>query len=252
MEDRQAKAILWGHPSYGWGFGQERRLSLVRRHVDLAGRRILDVGCGVGVYVRAFRRFSPLVYGVDVDLEKVAEAHRDLPNLCLAVAEQLPFRDNSFDMVFLHEVLEHVADDRLAIAEAHRTTRPGGQIVIYAPNRWYPFETHGFYWRGRYIYRLLPFVNYLPRWLRDRLCPHARIYGAGDLRRLFEGLAIQITVHTFVFPAFDRIARRHRRWAALLRRILYALENTPLRIFGLSHFLVATKLPPGHHKSELA
>src|SRR5688500_1141958 len=45
------KAIRLGHPSYVWRRGQDRRLSLIRQHVDLEGRRILDVGCGLGMYV---------------------------------------------------------------------------------------------------------------------------------------------------------------------------------------------------------
>ena len=48
------KAIRLGHPSYVWGFGQERRLDLIRRYATLEGRRILDVGCGLGTYVQAF------------------------------------------------------------------------------------------------------------------------------------------------------------------------------------------------------
>src|SRR6266571_4943059 len=68
------KAIRLGHPSYVWRAGQTRRLKLIQRFVDLEGKRILDVGCGVGAYVERFRDFSPDVYGVDIDLEKVAKA----------------------------------------------------------------------------------------------------------------------------------------------------------------------------------
>jgi len=67
------KAIEWGHPSYVWGYGQERRLNLIRRFVRLEGRSILDVGCGLGMYVRAMGRFSQDVHGVDIDAEKVEQ-----------------------------------------------------------------------------------------------------------------------------------------------------------------------------------
>ena len=85
------KAIALGHPSYVWRFGQGRRLALIRRHAPLEGKRILDVGCGLGTYVKKMRDFSQEVYGVDVDPEKVAEASRTLPNIRLAPAEKLPF-----------------------------------------------------------------------------------------------------------------------------------------------------------------
>ena len=45
------KAIRLGHPSYVWRSGQDRRLHQIRQYVQLEGRRILDIGCGVGMYV---------------------------------------------------------------------------------------------------------------------------------------------------------------------------------------------------------
>src|SRR5712692_7771989 len=50
------EAARLGNPSYVWRFGQDRRLDLIERYVTLAGRRVLDLGCGVGEYVRAFER----------------------------------------------------------------------------------------------------------------------------------------------------------------------------------------------------
>jgi len=235
------KAITLGHPSYVWRFGQDRRLALIRRYALLEGQRILDVGCGLGTYVKKMRGFSQEVYGVDVDPEKVAEASRTLPNIHLAPAEKLPFPDGFFDVVLLHEVIEHVEDDRQAIREAHRVIKEGGRIVIFAPNRLYPLETHGIFWRGKYRFGNIPLVNYLPDFLRQRLCPHARAYTRGDLRRLFEGLDVEVIVHTQIYPGYDKIAARHPMLGGFLRRLTYALESTPLRAFGLSHFVVVGK-----------
>ncbi len=256
------KAIHLGHPSYVWGFGQERRLQLIRRHAPLEGRTILDVGCGLGMYVRAFRRFSQDVHGVDIDAEKVAEASRDLPNIRVAPAEQLPYPSGTFDVVLLHEVIEHVTDDRQAIAEAVRLLRdpapaaaplvspsghpelPGGRIVLFAPNRLYPFETHGAYWRGKYRFGNIPLVNYLPDRLRAHFCPHVRAYTVRDMHLLLKGLPVKITAHTQIYPGYDKLIRRSRLLGRLLRGITYFLEHTPLRFFGLSHFVVAEKVGP--------
>lgn len=235
-----ARAIRWGHPSYVWGPGQERRLAVIRRHVALEERRLLDVGCGIGAYVRAFRRSSPWVYGVDLDVAKLRRA-RPLDRLAVAPAETLPFATDVFDVVLLHEVIEHVDDDRAAVAEAVRVLRPGGAVVVFAPNRLYPFETHGVYLGRRYVYRLVPFVNYLPRRLRDRFCPHVRVYGRGDIRRLFAGLPVEVRVHRCVYPGFDKLAVRWPAVGWLLRRTLHALEDTPAHVFGLSHVVVAVK-----------
>lgn len=248
--DRE-KAITLGHPSYVWGFGQERRLELIRRYAPLEDRSILDVGCGLGMYVRAFRRFSQDVHGVDVDAERVAEASRDLPNIRVAPAEDLPYPDGTFDLVLLHEVIEHVTDDRQALAEAVRVLRapaagsPGGRVVIFAPNRLYPLETHGAFWRGQYHFGNIPLVNYLPNPLRNRLCPHVRAYTRCGVRALLSRLPVRIVVHTQIYPGYDKLMRRHPALGRVLRLVTYFLENTPLRIFGLSHFLVAEKTALG-------
>ena len=68
-----------GQPSYVWRFGLERRLSLVRRYVPLEGRRMLDIGCGVGTFVRRLGEFSPHVYGVDIDGERVRRGAQSVP-----------------------------------------------------------------------------------------------------------------------------------------------------------------------------
>jgi SAM-dependent methyltransferase len=245
----QEKAIALGHPSYVWRFGQERRLDLIRRHAPLEGRTILDVGCGMGMYLKAFRRFSHELHGVDIDGEKLAEAGRELPNLCVSVAETLPYSDGVFDLVLSHEVIEHVTDDRQALAEAVRLLRrpapgpgrPGGRLVIFAPNRLYPFETHGVFWRGSYREGNIPLVNYLPGCLRARFCPHVRAYTRRDLRRLLDGLPVRIVTFSQIFPGYDKIVRRYPAVGGWLRRVTYFLEHTPLRILGLSHFLVVER-----------
>jgi SAM-dependent methyltransferase len=235
------KGAALGHPSYVWTPGLERRLALIRRYLSLEGRRILDIGCGIGTFVRRLREFSPQVYGVDVDSERVRRGAGEVPNLALAAGEQLPFADGTFDLVLLHEVIEHVKDDGAALSEATRVLRPGGHICIFCPNRLYPFETHGVFLGQRYVFGNIPLINWLPDPLRERLVPHARAYTKVGLRRLYQGLPLRTIVHTIIYPGFDHVLAR-RPWAGrFLRTLLYPLENTPLRIFGLSHFVILEK-----------
>jgi SAM-dependent methyltransferase len=241
MEEAPTRAAALGRPSYVWRSGQERRLSLVRSRVSLEGARVLDVGCGIGAYVRRIRELSPRVYGVDIDEQRVRRGSSELPNLMLAAGEHLPFLDNSFDAVLLNEVIEHVSDDAATVREACRVAKAGGNVVIFAPNRLYPFETHGIYLRKRYIFGNIPLVNYLPDFLRHRLAPHVRAYRAGDLRRLTAGLDARWAEHRVIYPGFDNVAARSKLLARALRSTLYALERTPLQVLGLSHFLVLEK-----------
>ncbi|MSQ15476.1 MAG: class I SAM-dependent methyltransferase, partial [Dehalococcoidia bacterium] len=198
MNSFEDRSITLGHPSYVWRAGQERRLALVRSYLPIENKRILDIGCGLGTYVKRFLDFSPHVYGLDVDEERLKIGAATLSNLALAKSETLPFRDNSFDITFMNEVLEHVQDDAQTIREVLRVTRPGGHIIIFVPNRMYFFETHGFYLGNRYIFKLLPFVNWFPDIIRNKFVPHARAYLWRDLRRLFRGTNSKVVVHTYV------------------------------------------------------
>jgi len=92
---------------------------------------ILDVGCGLGILTRqlAERASSGTVWGVERSAEQLARAAGDLPNLHFrqADAHELPFDDNTFDVVFCRFLLEHVSDPVQVLKEMRRVLRPGGQ-----------------------------------------------------------------------------------------------------------------------------
>ncbi|MGZ9224193.1 MAG: class I SAM-dependent methyltransferase [Anaerolineales bacterium] len=244
------KAALRGEPSYIWRAGQQRRLDMIIR---AAGERvkggILENGCGVGTYMEHLSPLGGEVIGLEYDFERAAEARSNSPQIINAAGESLPLPSGTFDLILSHEVLEHVQDDRTAVREMVRVLRspdpasgkPGGRVVIFCPNRGYPFETHGIYWKGKYYFGNKLFVNYFPRALRDKLAPHVRVYSKRDLDKLFHGLPVKLIERTIIFGAYDNIIARFGSFGKVLRNVLQFLERTPLKIFGLSHFWVVEK-----------
>ncbi len=236
------KAALRGNPSFVWRAGQERRLEMIRA---AAGERVYGSifvdGCGVGMYLRKLAQDARQAVGLDIELERTLEAHQFAEQVLCGAGENLPFPPDTFDLILSHEVLEHVQDDQQAVNEIVRTLKPGGRLVLFVPNRGYPFETHGIYWRGKYHFGNIPLVNYLPRRLRDRLAPHVRVYSAGDLQRLFANLPVCMVQKTIIFGAYDNIISRRPILGRTLRTILQAMELTPLRILGLSHVWIIEK-----------
>lgn len=231
-----------GEPSYIWRAGQERRLQLIARWTLLNGARVLVDGCGIGMYASHIgRRYSASIEAFDIEYERVIIARRDTPHAIVAAAEAIPYPNNYFDTILSHEVLEHVADDRQTIQEMVRVLKPGGRIIIFCPNRWYPFETHGHYWRGRYYFGNTPLINYLPNRWRDQLAPHVRAYTKRGLRRLFSGLPIRFIHHSRIYGGYDNIIARLGWPAKIARNLLYLIEATPLDMWGLSHLLIVEK-----------
>lgn len=247
-----------GRPSFVWQFGQKRRFNLIKKYLDLRNKRVLDIGCGVGMYLQEFQKYSNEVYGIDIEEKRLKEVAKICPNVKLAQAEKLPYPNNFFHIILMHEVIEHFTSDQKAIHEAIRTLKPGGSIVIFAPNKWYFFETHGFYlpsltlsarkaglrqtgFKGKYIFRLVPFIHWLPEKLRLKFCPHTRVYTKGRIKKLFNNLPVNFKVWHWIYPGFDKIIYQHPVLGKILRKIFYLLEKTPLRTFGLSIFVIVKK-----------
>lgn len=236
------KAALRGEPSYVWREGQRRRLELI---VKAAGERvngsIFVDGCGLGSYLSRLATDANFTIGLDIEFPRTLDAIQKTPRVVCGVGEHLPFPDNSFDLILSHEVLEHVQDDGLVVKEIVRTLKPGGRLVLFCPNRGYPFETHGIYWKGKYHFGNIPLVNYLPRRWRDRLAPHVNVYTRRNLSRLFAQLPVKVIERRTVFGAYDNIIARRPALGRFLRSLLQALERSPLQVLGLSHFWVVEK-----------
>ncbi|MCK6567867.1 MAG: class I SAM-dependent methyltransferase [Chloroflexi bacterium] len=237
------KAALRGEPSYVWRDGQRRRLQMIQKFAGERMRgRALENGCGVGMYVEKMTELGANVTGLEYDFDRARDARRNSERIINAAGEYLPLPSMTFDLILSHEVIEHVQDDALAVREMIRALKPGGRLILFCPNRGYPVETHGVFWKGKYYFGNKPFVNYLPRVWRDKLAPHVRVYSKRDLQKLFEGLPVTFIERTIIFGAYDNIIARFGAMGKILRAVLQFLEATPLRALGISHFWAVEKV----------
>lgn len=99
-------------------------------HLEHPPGRVLDVGCGPGVYLEKLRDSAGQVVGVDLSHGMVAEAQRISPDVCVADAENLPFKDSTFDTTLSIHMLYHVPGISHAVSELRRVTKTGGTVLV--------------------------------------------------------------------------------------------------------------------------
>jgi ubiquinone/menaquinone biosynthesis C-methylase UbiE len=232
-----------------------KRLDLIRCHLRGGGNRFLDCGCGAGEYVfQLMNRLGLDAWGVEFDAEKVARgrAHATLgQRISQGDVQKLAFADSDFDYALLNEVLEHVPEDSAALKEVYRILKPAGVLFVFSPNRWFPFETHGVYWKrsNRFVPPWVPLVPYIPLGIGRRFLRYwARNYGQQELRQAVVRAGFSILHTSFVWQTFEGISGRQPRWVGrlkpVLRQVANGLEQTPfLTRFGVSQALVCQKPP---------
>ncbi|MFQ5601673.1 MAG: class I SAM-dependent methyltransferase [bacterium] len=105
------------------------------------GKKILEVGCGVGIDLVRFARCGAEVTGVDLAEMSMELARKNFQHQGLAGTfmegngEDLQFDDNHFDMVYAHGVIQYTANARKMVKELHRVVRPGGEVIMMVYNR---------------------------------------------------------------------------------------------------------------------
>ncbi|MCZ6895657.1 MAG: class I SAM-dependent methyltransferase [Gammaproteobacteria bacterium] len=115
-------------------------LSQLVNYAGFPGKRILDLGCGLGNDTARFAHNGLVVVGVDlaersIELARKNFSIRGLPgDFSVMNGEQLGFRDNSFDLVYCHTVLHFTPNPDHMIREIHRVTKPGGLAILMMVN----------------------------------------------------------------------------------------------------------------------
>jgi SAM-dependent methyltransferase len=159
---------------------------------------VVEVGIGHGSYYSALSPKCAYV-GIDIDERSVAEARQRFPQGRFEHADILqprflePVLPEGADGIVSVSVLEHIEDDRRAVANLVQALKPGGALMLSVP-------------------ALMPLFNDM-----DRLAGHFRRYGRGDLERLFDGLPVRIEKLVYFNPVggLGWWANRFRRHESL-------------------------------------
>lgn len=132
---------------------------------DLKNREILDLGCGRGYDLMELVKYGYDAVGIDINQEYLDFA-KDMGRkegldlkLYRGEAEQLPFKENSFDFIFASEVTEHVKDPKMVLSECRRVLRPGGKVYMSFHNRFGIYDHH---------YHMY-FINWMPRVFAEKI-----------------------------------------------------------------------------------
>jgi ubiquinone/menaquinone biosynthesis C-methylase UbiE len=230
-----------------------KRLAIIQGALAVRGAKIMDCGCGAGEYVAALLEMGADAHGVEYNQDKVAQFRRAHPAFAARVAqgniEQLDAPSEAFDAVLLNEVLEHVPDEKAALREIRRILKPTGVLILFSPNRLYPFETHSVIWKkgARRLPVYTPLIPYIPLALGDRWFTYlARNYWPTQLRAEVQACGYEMLSTGYLWQTFENISGQQPKILArvvpLLRVVFNGLEHIPgIRALGVSQYLIARK-----------
>lgn len=211
--------------SLGWdnnsGLDKER-LELIKKFIK--GKKILDVGCGFGLYVDYLSRQGFDATGLDFVEEFIKKATLRRGTFIKGRADKLPFRNNEFDTILLFDILEH-GDDIKILEEAKRVSKE--RILIIVPRKVdYQLEQSGVIFR-----------HYLDK-------SHIREYEEKDIEKLAKSVNLKLTYIKVVHPLYNEtiflslfdgpiILKK------IIRKIVFLL--LPKKIYPTEYFAVLDK-----------
>ena len=182
---------------------------------------ILDVGCGTGANLKMLADFGK-AEGVDISPQAVEFCRqRGLDSVKLGAAEQLPYEDDSFELVTALDVVEHLDDDVAGLREMRRVLRPDGRVLLFVP-------AFMFLWG-----------------VQDDVSNHRRRYTLPSLLKAVEaaGFAVEWSSYaniSFFVPTL--VVRSVMRWLRLRADTEYGINIAPLnatfaRLFAAERFV---------------
>lgn len=176
--------------------------------VSLANKVVADFGCGNGAQTYQFVKSSCKIIALDIDYDHLHTFSRllgsqQIESVLLIQCDgfRLPIATGSIDIVLSYEVLEHVADESVALHEIYRILKPGGEMILSVPNKGWIFETHGAY-LPLLPWNRVPFFSWLPHSIHRRYAK-ARIYRKRDITRLLHTHSFKVLSSEYITAPMD-------------------------------------------------
>lgn len=219
---QEYESPVWGI-KYKKSLKIQKIIELIREIINLNfnGResiKLIDVGCGDGYLLKEIARKLPEIdlFGIDLSENRVEMAKKFVPTAMLktADAQDMPFEDQTFDIVVCSEVIEHCLDDTKVLAELSRISKPNSFLILTAPN-FYTFESISRVLIGR---RIAPPSYHLREYSYNQLI--RKIKGAGFKILKFQsigfyipkmGLLFRSPLATMFLFSFAKIFPKHAR-----------------------------------------
>ena len=189
------------------------------------GRPVLEVGCGAGVDLARFAKGGAVVTGVDLarvghraGAARISSSRDCAATFASPTAKQLPFPDDSFDLVFAHGVVQYTADPQRLVDECRRVLKPGGEAIFQVYNR-------------------VSWLNALSKLMKVGLehddAPVLLKFSIGEFRRLLSGFR-EVRIVPERFPVKSRL---HGGWKGAVYNGLFvgtfnALPRALVQRFG--------------------
>lgn len=193
------------------------KLSYLPRIVDFNSykdKRLLEVGCGVGIDLVRFAKGGAVATGIDLAEKSIELAKKNFElngvegDLRLMNGEDLEFEDNSFDVVYAHGVLQYTADAQKMVDEIYRVLKSGGEAIMM-------------------VYNKYSWLNFLSKLMKVELehedAPVLKKYSISEFKRMLNKFS-KIEIIPERFPVKTRL--HHGLKALLYNKVFVGLFNT--------------------------
>ena len=189
---------------------------LVGRHI-VAGKTILDIGCGSGHLLRKLRDLGGVCYGLEVSDKSIQDSEdTNMTNITImkATAREMPFSDNQFDMVFAADVMEHILDKDIEriMLEIQRVLKQEGRLIVLVP-----YESAQGFQAGHVICADCGAIFHISQ--------HVRRFDVDTLKSFFEAYGLKTEFLRVINS--DTMRSTMKRWLARISRKFRGLPTIP-------------------------